>query len=386
MLRVARGRYWDRRDAVGRFRCVLRIFPRTTQAGSIRWPVFLLGLGILVGPLENHFLFVAYDLLAADFHGFDAHHFIAHDADEVHVLRRIAIDPLFVIGVAVFLAHFFRRLALGVQYHLRAHSNQHVMRLNRRLHLRRHSVQVRLFLVSRFEVEDRQEEIAQLLRGHLRDVLIEVDIEIGSVRILLRLIRRQRNRSSIRARDLNVLIPLLAMNGAAVEVEMNVVVLDLDIRDVSRIARPHRRSPDGESLLQLRPMGSGDAVFELDSFCAHGKESAGINDLGLEVTDNLQARLPRHVRRIGGNGRYGCLRPRRLRRRRRLVRRRSWIAALTADKDRWEKNGEKQKGRDAKTLHKTPQGQLPYDYSAAHNPKNTVSAGCVGHGKKFAMA
>src|SRR5207302_3811474 len=147
------------------------------------------------------------------------------------------------------------------------------------------------FFVSRFEVEHRQEQIAQLLRSHLRDVLVEVNIEIGSVRILLRLIRRQGNRSSIRARYLDMLVPFLTMNRAAVEIEMDVVVLDLHIRDVRRITRPHRRSPEGEGLLQLRSMRSSDAILEFESFCTHGKEGTRVDDLSLEDTDHLQASL-----------------------------------------------------------------------------------------------
>src|SRR6266700_7658146 len=41
-----------------------------------------------------------------------------------------------------------------------------------------------------------------------------------------------------------------------------------------------------------------------------------------------------------------------------MVRRGNWIAVLSTDNDRGEKNGEKQEGRDAKTFHKTPQGRL----------------------------
>ena len=63
------------------------------------------------------------------------------------------------------------------------------------------------------------------------------------MRIVHRLIGRQRHRSPVRSRDLDVLVPLLAMDRAAVEVEVNVIVFDPHKRDVRRIAGPDGRSP-----------------------------------------------------------------------------------------------------------------------------------------------
>src|ERR1700728_4839727 len=116
-LRKIRGGYgWHWGGAIGRFRDVFRVLSRTAQAGGIRRPVFLLGLGILVWLFKDHFLFGAHNLLATDLHGLHTHRLVGHDTDKVHNLRRIAIDPFFIFGFAISLAHFFRRLALGVQH------------------------------------------------------------------------------------------------------------------------------------------------------------------------------------------------------------------------------------------------------------------------------
>src|ERR1700729_2424384 len=149
------GHRWHGGGAIGRFRDVFRVLSRTAQAGGIRRPVFLLGLGILVWLFKDHFLFGAHNLLATDLHGLHTHHLVGHDTDKVHILRRIAIDPFFIFGFAISLPHFFRRLALGVQHHFRIHSNQHTVRLNGLFHLRRHGIQIRLLFVSRIEIEHR---------------------------------------------------------------------------------------------------------------------------------------------------------------------------------------------------------------------------------------
>ena len=233
--------------------------------------------------------------------------------------------------------------------------------LNRLLHHGRHGIQVRFLFVPGVEIEHGKEESTQLLRCHFRDILLEVDIEVGSVRIGRRLIAGQGNLLPIRPLDLDTVVPLLAMNRTAVDIEMNVVVLDLHIREVGRIARPYRWPPEGESLLQLGTVGRRHAVSQLDPFGAHGKEGSRVDDLGLEVPDDFIAGLLRHVRSVGRNGWGGRWRWLRLsagRRRRGMFLRWSWRSALSADEDRREKNGQKQEGRDSKTFHKPPQGDL----------------------------
>ena len=67
------------------------------------------------------------NFLAANPHGLDPHHFIADDAHEIDVGRRLAIDPLFVLSLAVFLPYLLWSFAPGVHYHFRVHADQHTM-------------------------------------------------------------------------------------------------------------------------------------------------------------------------------------------------------------------------------------------------------------------
>src|SRR5580765_5424802 len=98
-------------------------------------------------------------------------------------------------------------------------------------------------------------------------------------------------------------VPFLAMNRPTVDVEMDMVVLDLDVREVSRIARFHCRTPDSESLLQCGTARGGNAIPQLDPRCSHREKGARVNNLGLKVTDDLEASLLRHAWSIGRNGR-----------------------------------------------------------------------------------
>ena len=230
--------------------------------------------------------------MATDLHGLHTHHLVGHDTDKVHILRRIAIDPFFIFGFAISLAHFFRRLALGVQHHFRIHSNQHTVRLNGLFHLRRHGIQIRLLFVSRIEIEHRMKHLAQLSRRHFRNIFVEINIQIGSVGIGLRLIGTHLHGRPVGTGNLDMLVPFLTVNGTTVEVEMNVVVLNQNEGDVSRIPRLNGWSIEGESLLQIRTCWRGQAIFQLQPFGPHRKSRARIENLHLEVTDDFQARLP----------------------------------------------------------------------------------------------
>ena len=65
----------------------------------------------LIGLFENDFFLGAENLLAANFHGLDAHHFIAHQPHEIYIMRSFAVDPLLVLRICVPLAHFLGWLA-----------------------------------------------------------------------------------------------------------------------------------------------------------------------------------------------------------------------------------------------------------------------------------
>jgi len=53
---------------------------------------------------QIHFLIDSHNLLPVDAHGFDAHYLVSDKAHKVHIRGRSAVDPLFIINVAILLA------------------------------------------------------------------------------------------------------------------------------------------------------------------------------------------------------------------------------------------------------------------------------------------
>jgi len=82
------------------------------------------------GTAQLNFFLGADDFFATHLHAFDAHHFVTYDADKIYILGWLAIDPIFVFGLAIFFAYFFRRAALGINHHLAVHPDQHLVVLD----------------------------------------------------------------------------------------------------------------------------------------------------------------------------------------------------------------------------------------------------------------
>ena len=142
-----------------------------------------------------------------------------------------------------------------MKHHLLIHSHQHTMRLDRLLHFGRHGVQISLLFIPGIEVEHWIQQRPQLLRSHLGNIFAEINVHERTVRIGLRLVPSRRNRVVVSPGNLQVLVPLLAVYGAAIDLETNVIVLDLHQRDVRRVARLYRRTPEGERLAQFFAVG-----------------------------------------------------------------------------------------------------------------------------------
>ena len=53
------------------------------------------------------------------------------------------------------------------------------------------------------------------------------------------------------------------MNGTAINIEMNMIVFNLDKRDMRGIARLYRGPVESKSLSQFRPTGSSLTIFQL---------------------------------------------------------------------------------------------------------------------------
>src|SRR5260370_29629190 len=102
------------------------------------------------------------------------------------------------------------------------------------------------------------------------------------MRICLRRVGRAHCRS-IRARDGYVLVPLLSMNWSAVYLETNVVVLDLDKRNMRRVARLYRWAPQREGLLQLPAAGRNRPILQLQTLRTHGESRTLVHHLRFQI-------------------------------------------------------------------------------------------------------
>src|SRR5882762_6678873 len=105
------------------------------------------------------------------------------------------------------------------------------------------------------KVEHRRQQITHLLRCQLRNMMVETQINERTVRIILRIAAGAYRHSSISTLNLDVLIPFLTVNRAAVNLKSNVVVLDLYIRNMCGIAEFYCRPKQCHLLLQLLPSG-----------------------------------------------------------------------------------------------------------------------------------
>src|SRR6202035_3611913 len=107
---VLAGWVWRRR-AYGRsagrgWRGRIGVFFGTAQAGRIR-RTHLRSRGTLGdgGLVQLNFFVHANDFFAVHFHDFKANNLVVYQSDEVHVLGRLAINPLFVFGFAILFAN-----------------------------------------------------------------------------------------------------------------------------------------------------------------------------------------------------------------------------------------------------------------------------------------
>ena len=119
-------------------------FARAAQRGRVRRTNLRFDELLATVGAQIHFFFGVDDFLAIHLHALEAHDFVADQADKIHILRRLAIDPLFVFDFAVFFANFLGRTALGGHHHFTIHAHQNLVRLDRVSELGRKSVEVGL--------------------------------------------------------------------------------------------------------------------------------------------------------------------------------------------------------------------------------------------------
>ena len=136
--------------------------------------------------LEFDFLLGSHDFLAIDLHDLEPRYFVPHQPYEVHILRWLAIDPLFVFGFAIFLADFLRRAALRRHHHVPVHANQNFVFLDGVAHFGRKRVKVGFHSGFGIEVKNRSQQIFQLLRVEFGYITFENQIYVGAARIGIR--------------------------------------------------------------------------------------------------------------------------------------------------------------------------------------------------------
>ena len=93
----------------------------------------------------------------------------------------------------------------------------------------------------RMKIEHGRQQITHLLRRQLRHMMVETHINERTVRIILRIAAGAYWPSAIGSLNLDVLIPFLTVDRAAVNLKTNVVVLDLYVRNMCGIADFHCR-------------------------------------------------------------------------------------------------------------------------------------------------
>jgi len=96
---------------------------------------------------------------------------------------------------------------------------------------------------------------------------------------------------------LDALVPFLRLDGTAIDFEMNAVFFDGNAGDAGLIAGLHRWSPCDHEPLKVYATGRESTVLEGQTFLAHGKLGADVNQFRLEGADHFHAGVRVHARR-----------------------------------------------------------------------------------------
>src|ERR1700740_3701015 len=129
------------------------------------------------------------------------------------------------------------------------------------LGFRWNGLEVSLFLRFGVEVQHRAEDLLEVLACHLRNVGVEKNVNERSAGVVL-WIGGSDGGFSAGATDADALIPLLLLDGTAVNLDVNVVIFEYHVGDANRVSVFGRRSPHGNLLLQFSAAGSDHSVIE----------------------------------------------------------------------------------------------------------------------------
>src|SRR5437868_8216778 len=273
-------------NGLGTSGVVRQRFAGTPQGWSIRRSRLLGLLRYRFGRLNVDFFLSTDHFLAANLHGLDTHNFVAYEANEVHILGRLTINPLFVLCIAIFLAIFLGRTAFGVDHHLAIHAHKHLVILDRILHLGRDGVEIGFYRRLGVKVEHRAQQIFELLRVDLRNRAVKLQSNKGAARVGIGITGGDGRRSSYAA-DFDALVPLLFLYRAAVDLENDGFVPNHDVADAGHVARLRRRAVGGHQHVEIFAIGSSDTLLQLKASLPHRERRANVNQFRVESADQV---------------------------------------------------------------------------------------------------
>ena len=149
-----------------------RFFPRTPQSWGLHCFVFLLRRAGHGRAAEFHFFLVPHDLFTAHLHGLNPNYLVAHDPDEIYILGWLTVNPVFIVGLTIFLAYLFRWTAFGINHHFTIHTYQYLVILYCLFDLRGHRLEIRLNRRFGVKIEYRPQHLLNLLHCEIGNVVI----------------------------------------------------------------------------------------------------------------------------------------------------------------------------------------------------------------------
>src|SRR3981189_2176313 len=102
------GHVWNR-SGTGRptgARCIGSLFPRPPQGRRFHWTVLLFRSRSQCCSPKLNLPLGTNNFVAADLHGLNSHYLVSHNANEIYVVRRLAVDPVFIFILAVLFPDF----------------------------------------------------------------------------------------------------------------------------------------------------------------------------------------------------------------------------------------------------------------------------------------
>src|SRR6185437_16550183 len=123
-----------------------------------------------------------------------------------------------------------------------------------------------------------------LLRIQIGHIAGEHQVHVRTARIGAGVVAADRGHARSAA-DLNVLVPLLLLDRAAVDLEVNTIVLYQYFADAGLIAGLRRGTPHGKFVLQLFPTGRQISVLQGQASLSRGSSRPNTVPSGIACAD-----------------------------------------------------------------------------------------------------